>query len=57
MSKELIQAEHDECKLLAEKYGDRYYTMFGELIYQGMDIRTAIWYCYNKLEGGKHGGK
>lgn len=46
----LLEIENAIMKKLAEKHGDVYFEMFGGLILNGMDIRTAIWECWNKLE-------
>jgi len=37
-------------KKLCKKYGTRYIFMLGNLMLKGIDARTAIWICYNKLE-------
>jgi hypothetical protein len=35
---------------LERDYGDAYYYLLGKCIMQGMDIETAIYYCWNKLK-------
>lgn len=35
---------------LYKKYNTKYLFMLGNLMLSGMDARTAIWECYNKLE-------
>jgi hypothetical protein len=52
----LLEEENAIMKVLAEKHKEVYFELFGTLILEGMDIRTAIWHCWNKLEcGGKNG--
>ena len=41
---------------MAEKHGEKYFSKLGGFLFAGMDIRTAIWECWNQLEcGGKNG--
>lgn len=52
----IIEEEYYIMKIMAKNHGKVYYEMFGTLVYEGMDIKTAIWVCWNKLEcGGKNG--
>lgn len=37
---------------LYKKHGNKYLFYLGGLTMDGMDIRTAIWECYNKFECG-----
>lgn len=48
--KKLLEEENRIMKIMAEKHKEIYFEMFGSLILNGMDIRTAIWECWNNLE-------
>jgi len=53
---DLIDEEYVIMDFLRDKYAEVFYAMLGRLIVSGMDIRTAVWDCWNKLEcGGKNG--
>jgi len=53
----ILDEEMHIMKLMMQKHGVVYYELFGRLMLDdGMDIRTAIWECWNQLEcGGKNG--
>jgi hypothetical protein len=53
----LIEEENKIMKIMAEKHGDIYFEMLGKLTLEGMDIRTAIWHCWNTIECGGINGK
>ena len=36
--------------IMEQKHGDIYFEMLGNLVANGMDIQTAIYECWNKLE-------
>lgn len=36
--------------IMKENHGDIYFEMLGALVADGMDIQTAIYECWNKLE-------
>lgn len=56
MAKELLTEEIEIKKLLAEKYGSDFYELFTLLSFQGIDVKTAIFECWNQLEcGGTNG--
>jgi hypothetical protein len=50
MDIEKIKKHNDIIVELERDYGDAYYYLFGKCIMQGMDIETAIYYCWNKLK-------
>lgn len=54
--KKLLDEEYYIMKIMAEKHKEVYFELFGTLILNGMDIRTAIWNCWNKLECGGNNG-
>jgi hypothetical protein len=52
----ILEEEYNIMRIMSENHGIIYYEMFGALIYEGMDINTAIWHCWNNLEcGGVNG--
>lgn len=50
MEDSLLCEDIKTMNLLKEKHGDVYFEMLGDLVLGGMDIHTAIWECWNKLE-------
>lgn len=55
MDLDKVKEMNNAMKEMADKYGYYYFELFGRKILEGMDIETAVWYCYNKLNGGKNG--
>ena len=53
----LLEEENAIMKVLAEKHKEVYFELFGTLILEGMDIKTAIWECWNKLKCGGVNGR
>lgn len=49
-----ISLEAYELKgIFIDVYGYYYFELFGRKVLEGMDIETAVWYCYNKLNSKK----
>ena len=34
---------------LSDKFGDIFYAMIGQNAINGVDLKTSVWLCYNKL--------
>jgi hypothetical protein len=53
MDIEKVKAMNEAMQEMAKKYGMFYFELFGRKVLEGMDIETAVWYCYNKLNTKK----
>ncbi len=53
MDLDKLKEMNNAMKEMAEKYGYYYFELFGRKVLEGMDIETAVWYCYNKLNSKK----
>jgi hypothetical protein len=57
MRSDLLLEEEKIIELLEKHFGKNFFNHFGRLILiEGLDIKTAIWKCWNDLEcGGQNG--
>jgi hypothetical protein len=53
MELDKVKEMNNAMKEMADKYGYLYFELFGRKVLEGMDIETAVWYCYNKLNTKK----